>query len=210
MQEVRTCDTRDGLNAINEAGAELVIWQRSLPTGFRKWIDRTDVSMHPDLRILVQPGTLRPALEPRLDKCGLPATKMRDLLIDDIQDLVRAFADVTRSEFVDVRLERINHNACRKFHRDNVEARLVTTYRGPTTQWVETAYAETALQEQKLFEGPLEHLASDDVAIFKGSCADHNNGVVHRSPPVEGTGRTRLFLCLNKKTVVSPPPYAES
>ena len=210
MQEIQTCDSRKGLNAIKKPGAELVIWQRSLPMGFGEWIDRTEVSMLPDLRILVQPDALRPALEPLLDECGLSANEMCNLLIDDIESLVSTFADVTRSEFVDVRLERIDHDACRKFHRDNVEARLVTTYRGPTTQWVEMAYAETALREQKLFGGPLKHLASDDVAIFKGSCAGSNNGVVHRSPPIEGTGHPRLFLCLNKKTIVSPPQHADA
>lgn len=133
--------------------------------------------MLPNLRILVQPDALRPTLEPLLDECGLSANEMCNLLIDDIESLVSTFADVTRSEFVDVRLERIDHDACRKFHRDNVEARLVTTYRGPTTQWVEMAYAETALREQKLFGGPLKHLASDDVAIFKGSCAGSKTGL---------------------------------
>ncbi len=119
MQEIQTCDSRKGLNAIKKPGAELVIWQRSLPMGFREWIDRTEVSMLPDLRILVQPDALRPALEPLLDECGLSANEMCNLLIDDIESLVSTFADVTRSEFVDVRLERIDHDACRKFHRDN-------------------------------------------------------------------------------------------
>ena len=207
---IETCSTRYRLAAINVPGTELVIWQRALPLCLRYWIEQTAASNLPEIRILVQPGDIRPALEPLLDRCGLLADDMRDLLVGDIGDLVHAFADITRSEHVDVRLERVNHDACWKFHRDTVEARLVTTYRGPATEWVQTAHAQRALREQKQFKGPLERLGHHDVAIFKGSCAGPNSGIVHRSPPIAGTGCTRLLLCLNKPTIVSPDPWAKA
>ena len=207
---VRTCEARDGLAAIKEPATQLVIWRRSLPSGFHDWIGRTKASKLPEIRLLVEPGELRPALEPLLDDCGLAAGDMRDLLVEDIAGLVGTFADITNSELVDVRLERVDHDACWKFHRDSVAARLVTTYRGPTTEWVRMEHAERALRDQKRFAGPLERLGEHDVAIFKGSCAGPNSGIVHRSPPIAGTGRTRLFLCLNQRTVVSPDPWAEA
>lgn len=206
---VRNCDARDGLAAIKEPATQLVIWRRALPSRLRDWIDRLEVSSLPEIRILIEPGELRPALEPLLDDCGLDAGEMRDLLVEDVAGLVRTFAEVTNSELVDVRLERVDHDACWKFHRDSVAARLVTTYRGPTTEWVRMEHAERALLDQKEFAGPLERLGDHDVAIFKGSCAGPGEGVVHRSPPIAGTGRTRLFLCLNQRTVVSPDPWAE-
>ena len=187
-----------------------MIWQRALPSSLRDWIGQIEASTLPEIRILVEPGDLRPALEPLLDGCGLAASDMRELLVEDIGELVRAFAGITRSDSVDVRLERVDHDACWKFHRDAVEARLVTTYRGPTTEWVQMAHAEHALQEQKRFTGPLERLGEHDVALFKGSSAGPNDGIVHRSPPIAGTGRTRLFLCLNKRSVVSPDLWAEA
>jgi len=207
---VRAVDTLDGLATINEPDTELVIWRRSLPACFRDWIDRLDAETLPHLRILVQPGDLRSALVPLLDKCGLVPGDMRDLLVQDVGDLVSAFADITRSDWVDVRLERVDHDACWKFHRDTVEARLVTTYRGPTTEWVQMAHAEKAVAEQRSFDGPLQRLGDHDVALFKGNRAGPNSGIVHRSPPLAGTGLTRLFLCLNKRTVVSPDPWAKA
>ena len=209
MNGIRTCSTRDGLAAIGEPGTELVIWQRSLPSGLREWIDQADANSLPDLRILVQPGDLRPALEPLLDGCGLAQGDMRDLLVEDIAQLVRAFADITRSDYVDVRLERVTHDACWKFHRDSVEARLLTTYRGPATEWVQKAHAERAIDEQRLFKGPLERLGDHDVAMFKGSRAGPSSGIVHRSPPIAGTGCTRLLLCLNQRTSASPDPWTQ-
>lgn len=210
MHGVRTVETRDGLAAINDPGTELVIWQRSLLPSLGNWLDRLDVATLPHLRVLVQPGDLRPALEPLLDTCGMTAGDMRDLLVDDIGWLVSAFAIITGSERVDVRLERVDHDACWKFHRDTVEARLVTTYRGPTTEWVQMAHAESAIVEQRGFDGPLERLGDHDVALFKGNRAGPNSGIVHRSPPIAGTGRTRLFLCLNMQTDVSPEPWVKA
>lgn len=207
---VRAVDTLAGLAAIKQPAAELVIWQRSLPICFSAWIDRLDSATLPHLRVLVQPDDLRAALVPLLDETGLAKNEMRDLLVDDIDDLVGAFANITRSDLVDVRLERVDNDACWKFHRDMVEARLVTTYRGPATEWVQMAYAERAIDEQKNFDGPLERLDAHDVALFKGSCAGPNSGVVHRSPPISGTGQTRLFLSLNTPTSVSPAPWIKA
>lgn len=210
MISIRTCKTRGGLASIKEAMTELVIWQRSLPSGFQEWIEQTDGIDLPDIRILVKPHELRRALELSINNSGLKSDKMRDRLAEDISDLVDIFANITKSEDVDVRLQRINDNACWKFHRDFVETRLLTTYCGPTTEWVQQAYAEKAIQEQKDFKGPLEHLAYGDVAIFRGSSTGVKKGIVHRSPPIADTGITRLILCLNRRTPASPDPWAES
>lgn len=204
---IATCDAAEGLAAINRPDMELVIWRRELPLCMQTWLERMDPSCLPDLRVLVRPGDLRLALQPHLDDCGMPPGDMRDLLIGDVDDLVSEFSKVTRTDLVDVRLERVSYDACWKFHRDCVEARLLTTYRGPATEWVQPIHAERALREHKRFKGPIEHLRIHDVAIFKGSCAGPGSGIVHRSPPIAGTGRTRLLLCLNKQSAASPEPW---
>jgi len=117
------------------------------------------------------------------------------------------FADITQSKTVDVRLQRIRNNACWRFHRDVVETRLLTTYRGPSTEWVQNRHAEQALVEQLEYRGPIEQLGHRDVAIFKGSCNRPNRGIVHRSPAIKNTGITRLVLCLNRETDTSPDTW---
>ena len=134
---------------------------------------------------------------------------MRDLLVADINGLVFGFADITQSDEVDVRLEPVSGDACWKFHRDNVKTRLVTTYRGLTTEWVQKIYADQAIKEQREFKGPLERLGNGDVAIFKGSFKSQKRGIVHRSPSIAGTGLTRLLLCLNQRTDASPDPWTK-
>ncbi len=207
---IETCDSADGLSVFNRHGTELAVWRRALPPQLRAWLEDVDPANLPEHRVLLRPSDMPVAMESLLDECGMPAGDMRDLLIADIHDLVSHFADITRSEFVDVRLERISHDSCWKFHRDNVAARLLTTYRGPATEWIRAPYAEQALREQKEFDGPIETLHRNDVAIFKGSAAGSGNGIVHRSPPIVGTGHTRLLLCLNQRTEISPAPWPQS
>jgi hypothetical protein len=205
---IRTCGSISGLAAIGAPSTELVIWKRALPSQLRDWLNQIPVPVLPDLRLLIKPGELRPALEPLLDQCGMQAGDMRELLITDIAKLIQVFSRITAKARVDVRLERVDDDACWKFHRDSVDARLLTTYRGPTTEWVQPEHGERAILEQQSFTGPLEHLGAHDVAIFKGTKAGTGRGIVHRSPPIVGTGCTRLLLCLNEPTVASPDPWA--
>ena len=204
---IRTCGSISGLAAIGAPSTELVIWKRALPSQLRDWLNQIPVPVLPDLRLLIKPNELRPALEPLLNQCGMQAGDMRDLLITDIAKLIQVFSRITAKARVDVRLERVDDDACWKFHRDSVDARLITTYRGPTTEWVKPSHGERAIREQKEFSGPLERLGAHDVAIFKGARASTGNGIVHRSPPIAGTGCTRLLLCVNQPSAASPNPW---
>ena len=201
------CDDVTGLAAINDAGKELVICARSVPFCLAHWLAEMAPSRLPDFRLLVRPVDARRAIEAELDECGMPPGEKRAFFIDDITRLVAVFAGITRSDLVDVRLDRIDHDACWKFHKDAVETRLLTTYRGSTTEWIDPRHAEQALQEQTDYDGPLESLEQNDIAIFRGNSANAAVGIVHRSPPIEGTGAVRLLLCLNAPSIVSPEPW---
>ncbi len=206
---VVACASIDGLEEIKNLDVELAIWRRALPPQFQKWLDDLDPSQLPNLRILVHPTELRCAIISCFDDSGMASGEMRNFLINDIEELVRTYARIAKTRLVDVRLERINHNACWKFHRDFIRTRLLTTYRGPSTEWVHPQYAAEALCDQKSFKGPTKDLALFDVAIFKGSSAGSGHGIVHRSPPIEGTGCSRLLLVLNEESITSPTQSCE-
>lgn len=207
--DISTTEKRDDLTAISDPATQLLIWQRSIPLNLHAWMEKLNPAQLPNLRVLIEPASLRHALEEHFDECGMAAGDMRNLLITDIEELVVIYASITESDRVDVRLERVNHNACWKFHRDFVDKRLITTYRGLTTEWVQPQHSSQAMRQQKSFEGPIESLGLYDVAIFKGRNDRSGSGIVHRSPPIEGTGCTRLLLCLNQKSAVSPDPWFE-
>jgi hypothetical protein len=128
-------------------------------------------------RFAGSPEAVRVALQ------GLPSA-----LAADIHDLVQRFAALTDKATVRVRLEAVDGDACRKFHADYTDLRLVTTYAGPGTD-IRTTTAE---------DSPVHRIRAGDIALFKGRLFPGEPPVLlHRSPPIEGTGERRIVLVLD-------------
>lgn len=209
LSPVEFCHDCEGLGRISSSEIDLVIWRRTLPDAFSAWIEKVPFSRLPSFRILVRLSELSGAVSALMDESGLPKGEMRDCLIDDLHSLAARFCSITGEDRIDLRLERIRHDACWKFHRDCVPVRLLTTYRGPATEWVMPGFADTAIRDQLDYSGPVETLAPQDVAIFKGVASDKGRGIVHRSPAVSGSGETRLLLCLNVPSDISPKEWPQ-
>ena len=207
VSNIQICIRREGLADIRKEDVEMVTWERVLPPRLRNWLDRLELGSFLPLHVLVDPSVCRFPIEHHFDQSGIPTERIRDLLVDDVEGLVSTFGKITSSTLVDLRLEHIVTDACWKFHRDCVDARLLTTYRGLTTEWVQPQHEAKALQDQKQYDGPLANLGANAVAIFKGSQDGTSKGIVHRSPPMAGSRQTRLLLCLNKPSMTSPDPW---
>jgi len=188
---------------------ELIIWKRRLPFCLDKWLVKLCPEELPNGRVLIEPQHVRTAMLHIFEQSRTPCDSASDMLIEDISLLVREFASIMNETLVDVRLEAVSHDACWKFHRDCVAGRLITTYRGTTTQWVTESQEASALREQLEFKGDIQHLPKHAVALFRGNCAAPARGIVHRSPPIAGTGETRLLLCLNPPSDASPTAYVQ-
>ena len=85
-----------------------------------------------------------------------------------------------------LRLEVVETDACRKFHADNVSARLLMPLVGPGTQWVHTGDDDI-----------VQALQPGEVGLFKGWKWTEAPRILHRSPPVAATGETRLLFALS-------------
>ncbi|HVJ53251.1 MAG TPA: DUF1826 domain-containing protein [Aliidongia sp.] len=201
-------DQAEILAHILEPAIDLVLWRRTMPAEFELWLDALAPARLPTGRVLVRPGAeTREAVAAILDASGTPNGPMARLLAEDVVDLASRFAAIAASEEVDVRLDAIRNDACWKFHRDHVRLRLLTTYRGPGTEIAPPEMAERAMREQTDYSGPVETLDRHAVALFKGDRDDPGRGTVHRSPPIEGSGATRLMLCINLPSIASPDPW---
>jgi hypothetical protein len=66
---------------------------------------------------------------------------------------------------------------------------------------------DKALQAQRAYLGPIVQLPAFAVALFKGDQVTEGSGVLHRSPPIAGTGMTRLVLCMDGPSAASPPMW---
>ncbi|MEM8851819.1 MAG: DUF1826 domain-containing protein, partial [Pseudomonadota bacterium] len=77
-----------------------------------------------------------------------------------------------------------------RFHVDAIHARLVCTYRGPGTQY---GLSTDGAPPTRVFTVP-----TGAPILLRGSLwPGEATGLMHRSPPIEGTGITRLVLVLD-------------
>ncbi len=188
---VAIADAPEGLSTIHRPGCAAVIWRRQPLRSFQNWIDRLDPSRLPRTRIVVQPGAVRDAVRQSCDMAGTPDGAERTLFVDDVAALAHGFAEITRAPYLRLRLDVISTNACRKFHIDAVTSRLICTYRGTGTQY---GVAADGAEPERVFTTP-----TGAPIVIRGTLWPEGppSGLLHRSPPIEGTGETRLLLVLD-------------
>lgn len=108
------------------------------------------------------------------------------VLAEDIVGLSRSFLAQFGVDEASLRVEVVDKQSCPKFHCDNVRVRLVTTYHGPTTQYVRID-APKDVQAAPLFA----------LVFLKGhQHPAHADAVHHRSPGVSPGGK-RLCVILD-------------
>ncbi len=178
------------LDMIRTDGVSIAIWERSAPSLAR---DLLQGPAH-DIRFTAPLASLSASLTHALVEAGYAASPARFGLEADILLLAGHFCRIMDLDAAEIRIDRVSDNACWKFHADYVTARLITTYAGPGTQWLETQDdTDCGCGEPH----GIRQLAAGDVAILKGRLWDHENAAVHRSPPIDGTGVQRLVLVIN-------------
>lgn len=125
------------------------------------------------------------------------------LFCRDVHRLATAFSAALDRTSLSVRLDVISTDKCRRFHADYKHVRLLCTYVGPGTEWVE----ERDLDREALrlrdapdgstFERTNARIVPDPLAIHRANPGDvlllkgesypgnRGRGAVHRSPPIE-------------------------
>ncbi|MEL7462665.1 MAG: DUF1826 domain-containing protein [Pseudomonadota bacterium] len=179
------------LAAIREPGCAAVIWNRASPDAMTEWLAGLTPDHMPDGRLALRPGQVRGAVDALLSAAGAPSGEGREMFADDVAKIARAFAETAGAAYLRLRLQTVTNNACRKYHLDVVEQRLVCTYRGPGTQY---GVAEGEEDPREVFETPEGAPILLRGELWRG---DAPSGLKHRSPPIEGTGVARLVLVLD-------------
>ncbi|MEM1076151.1 MAG: DUF1826 domain-containing protein [Pseudomonadota bacterium] len=183
--------TPEGLSAIQNPGCAAAVWHRKPLESFQAWIDAQRSEDLPRARIILQPNMVQSALAEIFEASGLTACPERDMLLDDISVLAELFANMMSARYLRVRLDVVTTNACRKFHIDAVTARLVCTYRGTGTQY---GISSDGAEPERVFT-----VATGSPIVLRGTKWPQlpESDLLHRSPPIEGTGETRLVLVLD-------------
>jgi hypothetical protein len=166
--------------------AHLVEWAKRFPAEFDESVSMPNYDLSAATRGLAEPA--------------------RTWLTMDIAILLARLAHLADARRLRVSFGAVRTDQCRKFHVDYVRYRLVTTYVGPGTEWV----PDEAVRREALDHPPdcpcdankeivreasaIRHAVPGEVIVMKGARHPNHRGAVHRSPPIEGTGRVRVVL----------------
>lgn len=187
----RSAATPDVLEAIREADCNLAIWERAPFADFAPLTEGTPK----DLRFTCDAAALPELLEQGLGQNGYGGTPaLQAALITDATALTERFCAAMELATFELRLEVVRTDSCRKFHADYVTARLITTYVGEGTDWLDEDDADRVAAGAEPLR--INRLAPFDIGLFKGKLATERPAI-HRSPPIAGTGAVRLLMVLN-------------
>jgi hypothetical protein len=129
----------------------------------------------------------------------------------DIAYLIDVFSDLFELKTVGLRLGLLDKAMCPRFHVDRVPCRLVCTYGGMGTEWLEEAYVNRAklgrhangLKDEDsgaiLDSEAIEKMPAFAIGLLKGTAWEGNedHGAVHRSPTLTAQTPRRLLFTLD-------------
>ena len=193
------------LSAIYEEEINIATWHRTLPKAFQGSIAEL-LDQAPTLELIL---TTTPQSAQENVRAALPE-KFGGSLAEDIAELVGMFCFLFDLKRAGLRLVILHEAMCPSFHVDKIPCRLVTTYTGRGTEWLQhecvdrgkLGAKDRGLSDDQI--GVYKHrddilaLNCGDVALLKGETWDgnENGGLVHRSPRLTD-GDRRLLLTLD-------------
>jgi Protein of unknown function (DUF1826) len=135
----------------------------------------------------------------------------REALKADIGFLVDLYCELMGCARAGVRLEVLDKAMCPRLHVDRTGIRLLCTYRGPGTEWLDERHADRrflgaaakglADETSGLITDPhaLHSVAPFAVAMLKGESWQGNagHGLIHRSPAVTPEAMPRVVLSID-------------
>lgn len=206
-QATRCCAIADeplGLTRIFDPEIQLAQWRRPADPVIADWLAAHAGDLGSGLRQVLTPGQ-------RPDLGRLPSGDGRDALAADIALQAEILGELLDAASIGFRLEVVGKAMCPRLHVDRVGIRLLCTYRGPGTEWVEDAAVDRRFlgaasggqpdeTSALLLPGHrIEAIPPFAVALLKGSLWQGNGGrgIVHRSPAVAADEAPRVLLAMD-------------
>jgi len=191
---------------IYQEESNIIVWQRDLTNELTAAVNTFLKSDAKKAVVLA----VTPESTQRVLKDTFGDSAMVAALSEDIAVLVDMFCCLFDLESAGLRLTVLDRAMCPRFHVDRIPCRLVTTYQGIATEWLNHSVIDRSKlgagnagksdEESGLFSqlDDIQRLTKGDVALLKGENWDENTGtgLVHRSPAVT-EGENRLLLTLD-------------
>jgi hypothetical protein len=196
------------LAMIHDHDCNLVVWQRGAAPELRVYASETlaGLTMKRECVVAVD----------ELDRSGifsdLPEGWGLTAFRADVARLAELYRQVTGWERIRVKLEAFGGNHCERFHVDHVQLRLICSYAGPGTEWLEERDVDRSLLTTNAVISGGDYLSparpgarprrldTFDVALMKGERwpGNQGRGLVHRSPTIHNSGTRRVLLKIDE------------
>lgn len=197
-----------GLERIFEDAISICIWRRPVEAVIERYLSQ----LSPDRPVerLLRLDAAVPRLESLYEH--LPARPGRDELLNDLFHLVELFSTVCDSSSLGLRFTITRRVLCPRFHTDGVGLRLICTWQGPGTEWLEHASVDRAYlgagaggssdetSGLMLPGAQIYRMRPFEVGLFKGDAYPNNlgRGAVHRSPRADEAAVWRVMATLDQ------------
>jgi hypothetical protein len=197
-----------GLERIFDDDISICIWRRESDPAIADFLQGCAFSQ--SVEIVQKLERSSPALAEVLGP--FPATEMRERFAADILALIDLFATLADAGQVGLRLSVTREAMCPRFHVDRVGLRMVTTWIGPGTEWLEhqsidrrflgLRSSDVADEASGLLRAgaQIHRMQPFDVALLKGErfADNEGRGAVHRSPKVSASAPWRVMISLEE------------
>lgn len=204
--EVQTCAELAG---VLDPSVNLCVWRRPARPEILALARRAAYALRERTSLVVErsdPGVKQaiadflPQVAWELDRRAASAWR------DDVDHICNFFMDLVKAEAAMVVLEGPSEATCPRFHVDGVGIRMLVTYSGPGTEWLDESDVDRRWlgaaghglpddQNGVLRAGAeIRSLDAFSVALFKGEAwpSAEGRGIVHRSPDPCGAPRVLL------------------
>ena len=194
----------DVLRQILVPGVNLSLWQRPAQPLITRELSSLQGSDLPDVRCPTSMNSFDDDISTLLQQQDLDPLACKHWRAD-MRRLADLYFSVSENRDVTLRLVTTDDDDCPRFHVDRTELRMLCTYRGPGTEWLadeqvdRLAQSTGAPNEDIVRFGEASEFEPFWAGILKGDAYPGNagHGLVHRSPPIAGTGKTRVLFCLD-------------
>lgn len=124
----------------------------------------------------------------------------RTKAVADAEWLRDLFAELLGASRIGIRLAAVRRAMCPRFHVDRVGVRMLTTYTGPSTEYLDECDVVrpnlARLEDAAAPRATIRRAAPFDVVLLKGEAwpGNEHHGIVHRSPAVPSSCSIRVVV----------------
>ena len=181
------------LAVIFEPAMQVCSWQRDIDNAITSYLKDLDGLGTVQMREVLKTNE-------RAQLADLPAGRGLELLRDDVALLTEILCELVGCPSVGLRFASVDNAMCPRWHVDRVPVRLLCTYLGVGTEWLEDqSVAKSKLSDPEIAEGTYQRAAIGDVLLLKGALWQDNEGLgaIHRSPAIVPDAQRRMLLTLD-------------